>query len=153
MYFLDLINKLSEGKDTHIFVDMDGVIAAYVVNEPYNFDKKRPLFNRINLLEAVSKKNNITMHILSACKLDEQIAQKQEWLNTFAPFFLEENRVIISKEKTPDTKTSILKCNFLKSIEDNYENIILIDDDNGVLKAITKECKKINLIQDSQLDD
>ena len=47
MYFKELIINLLKEKNIDLFVDMDGVIAAYDFGRPHDFDKKRPLITNI----------------------------------------------------------------------------------------------------------
>lgn len=151
MNFLDKIQKLDQNKNYKMFVDMDGVIASYEVGKPGNFDKKRPLKNNINILKEVSKLNNIEMHILSISKKDSQIKEKNDWIDINANFFKYENRHIISKESNEGSSKE-LKYNFLiKYIES--DNVILVDDDNQILKYIYDKTKDIILYQDSELID
>lgn len=86
-------------------------------------------------------------------KKDYKIIEKNEWLDKYAPFFKENNRVIISKENKNSSSIE-LKINFLKNLEhDEFKTIIVIDDDNSILKGIKNEIKEIVLFQDSSLVD
>ena len=67
MYFQEFIKEYSNDQ-VEIYVDMDGVIADYIVGEAYDYDKKRPLYNNLKALEEVSNYPNVTMHILSITK-------------------------------------------------------------------------------------
>ena len=59
MYFLDEIKKYDG--NIKLFVDMDGCIVDYEVNNAKDYDKKRPLFSNIKLLESVSKLDNVEL--------------------------------------------------------------------------------------------
>ena len=96
MYFREFIEQYNN-KRIKLFVDMDGVIADYILGEPSNYDKKRPLFSNIEKLEEVSKMDNIELYILSVTRKTEGIEQKNVWLDRFAPFFKKEHRIIISR--------------------------------------------------------
>ena len=51
MYIKEYISNYNE--KLRIYVDMDGVIADYIVGKPYDFENKRPLFDSINKLKEV----------------------------------------------------------------------------------------------------
>ncbi len=152
MHFYELIKKITEDKKVIIYVDMDGVIASYDFGKPLDFINKRPLTTNIQTLNKISKLNNVELHILSVCRLDNQVREKNDWLNKYAPFFEQDKRTIISKESNPHYSSKELKLNYLKSLEIK-EQIIFIDDDNEVLKTIYDGLKNIILYQDSELID
>ncbi len=149
MNFYEKIKELSNQKSLVIFVDMDGVVACYDVGKPYGYLDKRPLFNNINILKKINELANVELHILSVCKKDSDIVDKNKWLDKYIPFITK--RTIISKENN-NLETRTLKLNYLKSL-DIDKQIILIDDDNVVLKTIKKEMDDIILFQDSELVD
>lgn len=98
MHFYNLIKDLANKKHIMMFVDMDGVLASYDVGKPLDFLNKRPLTENIAKIKKVSELPNVELHILSICRKDFQIEEKNTWLNKYAPFFKKENRTIISKE-------------------------------------------------------
>ena len=102
---------------------MDGVIADYEVGQPFDFINKRPLIERIEKLEIISNMPNVEMHILSLCKKDSEVYEKNAWLDKYAPY--------------------------LKS--DGV--IIMIDDDNDILYTLMHEAKNVVIFQDSVLVD
>lgn len=152
MHFFELIKQISANKGTKIYVDMDGVIASFNIGKPYDFGNKRPIQTNINTLKKISGLENVELHILSICRTDNQIAEKNNWLDKYAPFFDKNNRNILSKETYPNLSSKELKANFLKKLNKDKQ-IILIDDDNGILKYIAKEVESIILFQDSELVD
>lgn len=152
MNFKEIINNLLKEKDIDLFVDMDGVIASYDFGNPYAFDKKRPLTTNIKLLEEISKLEGITMHILSICKKDFQIKEKNDWLDINAPFFDKAKRFILSKETIVDTSSPVMKLNFLREFQTTNQKVLL-DDDNQVLKAVGNNLKDTIVFQDSELVD
>lgn len=152
MHFYNLMKKLSEKEKIKLFVDMDGVIASYNFGYPLDFKNKRPLNTNINTLKKVSKLENVELYILSICRKDYQIQEKNEWLDKYAPYFKKENRNIISKETITNKTSPELKLDFLKKCDKNYK-MVLVDDDNLVLSTISKEIDDIILFQDSELID
>ena len=152
MHFYNLICEISNSRKIDLFVDMDGVIASYDFGKPLDFTSKRPLKTNINTLEKVSMLENVNLYILTICRTNSQISEKEDWLNKNAPFFRKENRCIISKEKYPGISSPNLKLNFLKNHKSDNK-VILVDDDNLVLSTISKDLNDILLLQDSELID
>lgn len=152
MRFYELIQKQTKNKKTRIYVDMDGVIASYDIGKPYDFENKRPLTTNIKTLSKINNLENTELFILSICKKDSQIKEKNNWLDKYAPFFQKDNRIIISKESNPNLSSKELKLNYLKSLKTDNQ-IILIDDDNEIIKTIKDNAKNIILYQDSELTD
>lgn len=152
MHFYELIQKQTKNKKTRIYVDMDGVIASYDIGKPYDFENKRPLTTNIRTLSKINNLENTELFILSICKKDSQIKEKNNWLDKYAPFFQKDNRIIISKESNPNLSSKELKLNYLKSLKTDNQ-IILIDDDNEIIKTIKDNAKNIILYQDSELTD
>ena len=152
MYFYNVIKDLAKKNDIMLYVDMDGVIAAYDVGNPSDFLNKRPLMNNIKQIEDISKIENVEVYILSICRKDFQIDEKNQWLDKYAPFFKKENRNIISKETVSGYTSAEIKTNFLKEVKTNKQ-VILIDDDNMVLKDVRQNVEGIIVFQDSQLVD
>lgn len=152
MHFYNLIKELSYQKEIVLFVDMDGVIASYDVGKPLDFLNKRPLIENINKLRKISELSNVELHILSICKKNFQIDEKNIWLDKYASFFLKENRTIISKEENNTFSSPELKANFLNNFKTDKQ-IILIDDDNSILKQVMNTAKNVIVFQDSELID
>ena len=152
MYIKEYIEKF-EGKKIKLYVDMDGVVADYIVGEAEKFDKKRPLFSSISKLEEISKMENVEMYILSVSRMDEGVEQKQVWLDQYAPFFKKENRVIIPRESNSFKSSSELKSTFVNNIERDGSVIMIIDDDPRVLFAIKDLCEDVVLLKDTVLVD
>lgn len=152
MHFYNLIKDLCKEKETVIFVDMDGVVAAFDFGKPLEFDKKRPLFSNIKKLEEVSKLDNVELKILSACRSDNQIKEKNEWLDRYAPFFTKENRNILSRQSHNNQPSHEMKRDFFENLNDNRQ-IILVDDDILVLRTVHKKFNNIICLQDSELID
>ena len=152
MHIKEVITKILEEKNIDLFVDMDGVIAAYEFGMPLDFDKKRPLLSHINKIKELSKLNGVKLHILSCCKKDYQIDLKNQWLDKYANFFDKENRFILSKETIINLSSGEMKLNFLQNYKTNSQ-IVVIDDDNQVIKTIGKNLSNVIVLQDSELID
>lgn len=152
MHFYNLIKNLSSEKELVIFVDMDGVISSYDVGKPLDFLNKRPLKENINKLEKINELPNVELYILSICRKNFQIEEKNIWLDKYAPFFKRENRIIISKQETDNTSSPEIKANYLKNVKTNKQ-IVFIDDDNAILKNVIKNIDNIIVFQDSELID
>mgnify|MGYP000626898601 FL=1 len=60
--------------------------------------KNEPLKNVIDVLEEISKINNIEMYILSLSKTKKITEKKKIWLKKYVPFIKEENWIILTKE-------------------------------------------------------
>ena len=153
MFFKKTIEELeSKYKKIKLFVDMDGVIADYIVGEARDYDKKRPLLSTIKQLEDISNKDNIELNILSISRMDVGIKQKNEWLDTYAPFFKKENRIIISRESNNMEKSFRLKCNYVKNIKREEDCIIvIIDDDCDIVHKLKDENEDI-ILEDSTVN-
>ena len=152
MHFYNLMKELSANSKIKLFVDMDGVIASYDFGKPLNFKVKRPLNTNIEVLRKVSSLENVELFILSVCRKNYQIDEKNERLDSNAPFFKKENRFILSKEKLPDVSSSNMKLHFLQNYKIK-DKMVLVDDDNKVLSTVANELDNIILFQDSELID
>ena len=152
MYLKEYLKQYKKEK-IKLFVDMDGVIADYEFDNAKDYDKKRPLYDSIKKLEEVSKMKNIEMFILSATRKNEGIAQKHWWLDTYAPFFKKDNRIILSREANNMTESAVLKAEYLKNYKRDGSLLILIDDDPKNLKEIKKNCDDVILLKDTVLVD
>ncbi len=150
MYFINLINEKYKNEKLDIYVDMDGVIAEYEIGK-FDFLNRRPLINNINIFKKLSANKNITLNILSICREDFQIDEKNIWLDKNAPFF--KHRNVISKESHPGKSSKELKYEFLKNIPQKDNKIIFIDDDNDIIKYVHNNLDNIIVFQDSSLID
>ena len=96
MYLKEFLEQFGD-KKIKIFVDMDGVIADYIFGSAKDYDQKRPLYDNIDKLEIISHMPNVELYIFSATRYSSGFEQKHRWLDTYAPFFKRENRIIISR--------------------------------------------------------
>ena len=152
MYLKEYLEQFGERK-IKIFVDMDGVVADYIFGSARDYDKKRPLYDNIDKLEVISQMPNVELFIFSATRYSSGIAQKHWWLDTYAPFFKRENRIIISREENDMRDSSILKALFLANYERDDSILILIDDDPKNLKDVRSLNEDVILLKDTVLVD
>lgn len=152
MHIKEVITNILKKDKIDLFVDMDGVIAAYEFGMPLDFDKKRPLLSNINKIKELSKLEGLTIHILSCCKKDYQVELKNQWLDKYAPFIDKDRRFILSKETITDLSSANMKLNFLQKYKTNSK-IVVIDDDNQVIKTLGNNLQNIIVLQDSELID
>ena len=153
MFYLREYLEQFGNKKIKLFVDMDGVIADYIFESAKDYDKKRPLYDNIDKLEIVSKMPNVELFIFSATRYTEGFEQKHWWLDTYAPFFKKENRIIISREENNMKDSSLLKAEYLANYKRDDSILIVIDDDPKNLKDIRKLNEDIILLKDTVLVD
>ena len=153
MHFYNVIKELSEKKDIVLFIDMDGVIAAYNIgNNPFDFLNKRPLKQNIENIKEVTSIENVEIHILSVCRENSQIEDKNVWLDKNAPFFEKDKRIIISRESKDWRTAKEIKTEFLTNYQTDKQ-IVVVDDDNDILRYLYDNYKHIIVLQDSELVD
>ncbi len=152
MYLKDYLENFKD-KKIKLFVDMDGVIADFVVGDAGHYDIKRPLFDSIKKLEEISKMPNVELFIFSATRMNSGINEKNYWLDKYAPFFKRENRIILSREANSFIESSKLKEDYLKKYEKDDSIIILIDDDPKNLFAVKNTSPDVILLKDTALVD
>lgn len=152
MYIKDYLEQFKD-KRIKLFVDMDGVIADYIFGGAKDYDKKRPLYDSIRKMETISKMPNVEVYIFSATRYNEGFEQKNWWLDTYAPFFRKENRIILSREAHGMTSSSTLKANYLKNYKRDDSVLIVIDDDPKNLKEIQDLNNDVILLKDTVLID
>ena len=152
MYLKNYLKQF-KNKKIKLYVDMDGVIADYIFESACDYDKKRPLFESIKKLEEISKMKNVELYILSSTRKNEGYSQKNYWLDLYAPFFKNENRVILSREENDFIESSELKSNYLSQLKRDDSIIIVIDDDPKNLKKIKKNNSDVILLKDTVLVD
>ena len=148
---MNFMNEINKYKDTNIklFVDMDGCIVDYEVNNAKDYDKKRPLFNNIKQLEEISKQDNIEIFILSITRYNPGFEEKHQWLDEYVPFIDKDHRIIISREANNMTKSPVLKSKYMKQFKDSKDTIILIDDDPRILEAVADMVPNVILYKDT----
>ena len=152
MFLKEYLKQFNDQKII-IYVDMDGVIADYIVGSAQDYDKKRPLYDSISKLETISEMPNVELYILSATRYSEGIKQKNWWLDKFAPFFKPENRIILSREANNMRESSVLKAEYLTNIHRDGSVLILIDDDPKILREVKEKNSDFVLLKDTVLVD
>ena len=152
MNFMNEINKYKD-KNIKLYVDMDGCIVDYEVNNAKDYDKKRPLFNNIKQLEQVSKLDNVEIFILSITRYNPGFEEKHRWLDEYVPFIDKDHRIIISREANNMTKSPVLKSKYMKQFKDSKDTIILIDDDPRILEAVADMVPNVILYKDTVFID
>ncbi len=95
MHFYQLIKELTKNTPTIIFIDMDGVIVSYDFGKPLNFENIRPLLTNIKTINKLCELKNIELKILSICRTDNQINEKNNWLDKYAPFIEKDKRITL----------------------------------------------------------
>ncbi len=86
------------------------MIASYDFGKPFNFKNKKPLTVNIKILGQLCNLKNIELH-----RFNNEVNEKNEWLNKYPPFFEKDDRTIISKESYPNYSSKEL--NYLKSLK------------------------------------
>lgn len=147
------VNEIKEickkNKKVDMYIDMDGTIAEYHLYNPEEISRKmeeeylknEPLKNVIDVLEEISKINNIEMYILSLSKTKKITEKKKIWLKKYVPFIKEENWIILTKEigKYSNENRNEIKGKNIELRQKDYDKSIMLDDEQVVLR----EAKKI----------
>lgn len=147
------VNEIKEickkNKKVDMYIDMDGTIAEYHLYNPEEISRKmeeeylknEPLKNVIDVLEEISKINNIEMHILSLSKTKKITEKKKIWLKKYVPFIKEENWIILTKEigEYSNENRNEIKGKNIELRQKDYDKSIMLDDEQVVLR----EAKKI----------
>ena len=151
------VNEIKEickkNKKVDMYIDMDGTIAEYHLYNPEEISRKmeeeylknEPLKNVIDVLEEISKINNIEMYILSLSKTKKITEKKKIWLKKYVPFIKEENWIILTKEigeysnENRNENRNEIKGKNIELRQKDYDKSIMLDDEQVVLR----EAKKI----------
>lgn len=147
------VNEIKEickkNKKVDMYIDMDGTIAEYHLYNPEEISRKmeeeylknEPLKNVIDVLEEISKINNIEMYILSLSKTKKITEKKKIWLKKYVPFIKEENWIILTKEigEYSNENRNEIKEKNIELRQKDYDKSIMLDDEQVVLR----EAKKI----------
>lgn len=148
-------NKIKEICKKHekvaLFVDMDGTIVEYNVY-PYGFitNETEKLFLNANPLDVVidnlkriNKIKNLDIYILSLSRSNIIVEEKKQWLKKFATFIKEENYIILNKESGDynSENREFIKAIKMKEKLNEYDFVMLLDDEHKILKRTQKELK------------
>ena len=147
------VNEIKEickkNKKVDMYIDMDGTIAEYHLYNREEISRKmeeeylknEPLKNVIDVLEEISKINNIEMYILSLSKTKKITEKKKIWLKKYVPFIKEENWIILTKEigEYSNENRNEIKGKNIELRQKDYDKSIMLDDEQVVLR----EAKKI----------
>ena len=147
------VNEIKEickkNKKVDMYIDMDGTIAEYHLYNPEEISRKmeeeylknEPLKNVIDVLEEISKINNIEMYTLSLSKTKKITEKKKIWLKKYVPFIKEENWIILTKEigEYSNENRNEIKGKNIELRQKDYDKSIMLDDEQVVLR----EAKKI----------
>ena len=152
MKFYDTINKYRK-EDITLFVDMDGVLAEYDIG---NFDYRsiRPLKSNIKRVKELQDLG-VEVKVLTVCKTDSIIEEKKDWFRKYMDFFPLSHVVFLSKEdgKNKGISSKELKSIYLTENVDYNKTVVVIDDDNEIVKYLVKNNKEIIVFQSSSWID
>lgn len=146
------VNEIKEicrkNKKVAMYIDMDGTIAEYHLYNPEEISRKmeeeylknEPLKNVIDVLEEISKINNIEMYILSLSKTKKITEKKKIWLKKYVPFIKEENWIILTKEigEYSNENRNEIKGKSIEMRQKNCDISIMLDDEQTVLRVAKK---------------
>ena len=134
-----------------LFIDMDGTIAEYKVYEDNYittetkgvFLKAAPLNSIIEKFRTLSEIENLDLYILSLSRSKIIIEEKKKWLKKYAPFIKDENYIILCREKGEynSENKEVVKSEKMKEKLNNYDFVILVDDEHKILRRAKKELK------------
>lgn len=116
----------------------------FVTNETKEvFLNANPLEVVIDNLEKVSKIENLDIYILSLSRSNIIEEEKKQWLKKYAAFIKEENYIILNKENgdyNPENR-EFIKCTKMKEKLNEYDYVMLLDDEHKILKRTQKELR------------
>lgn len=150
MNFYKKIEKIcSEHKKVALFVDMDGTIVEYkiypdgfITYETKDlFKNAEPIKIMIDKLKEINKIDNIDIYILTLSKSNIIKKEKEEWLQRYVPFIDKENYIIIVRENGEynSDNRKYIKAKKMKEKLNDYDYLILLDDEHKILKETQKE--------------
>ena len=95
-------------------------------------------------LEKINEIDNLDVYILSLARSFIIVEEKKQWLKKYAPFIREENYILLNKENGDYNAEN---REFIKSIKmmeklNEYDYVILLDDDHKILKRTLNEVGK-----------
>lgn len=150
MKFYNTIKEIcNQHKKVAFFVDMDGTIVeynvypdGYITNQSKGlFLNQSPLDVVIENLKRVSTIENLEIYILSLSKSNIIIEEKKQWLKKYVPFIKESNYIILCRENGDynSENREYIKSEKMKEKLDKYDYVILLDDEQKILRRTQKE--------------
>ena len=145
--FVEKIKKIcEENKKVAMFIDMDGTINEYEVYSESNvakqmednYSKVEPVMPIIEVLKEINNIKNLDLYILSLSKTNKISDEKDIWLNKYIDFVPKENRIVLTKENGgySSENRDIIKALKMQEKLDEYDRVILLDDDHKILKKV-----------------
>lgn len=143
--FIEKIKDICEkNKNVAMFIDMDGTINEYVVYSDTtvskqmedNYSNVNPVQPVIDVLKEISKISNIDLYILSLSRTKKISEEKDTWLEKYVSFIPKTNWIVLTKENGDYNKENRDIVKPLKMMEklNEYEHVVLLDDDHKILK-------------------
>lgn len=134
-------DKICTAHKKRLFVDMDGVLAKWIENEPFEavcepgyFLNLPPNICVVDAVKALCEsvdRRGTEVYILSAV-LDNGHAEREKrmWLDTYCPFIPEKHRLFVSCDERKSTAVgSVSKSDFL--LDDYTKNLREWKDEGG----------------------
>ena len=148
--FLDRIKDIcNRNEKVAMFIDMDGTILEYrifrgesqVIQAHEQLMSEKPIVPIINVLKEINKIENIDLYILSLGKTTKIIEEKKNWLKKYMDFIEEKNWILIDREKGEynSENRNFKKSEKMKEKLEEYDFVILLDDDHKILKQTNKD--------------
>lgn len=147
--FIEKIKEIANrNKKVALFVDMDGTIAVYnvypedkvmeIMGDEYS--SLEPIDYVLNILKEINQIDNVDIYILSLSKSAKITEEKKLWIKKYVNFIDEKNCILIRKELGEYDKENrdFIKAQKMKEKLNEYNHLILIDDDHKVLKETQK---------------
>lgn len=148
MKFKDFLIK-NKNRIMDIYFDMDGVFAEYDIGN-FDYSTIRPINTVITLMKNLMN-DGYNIKVLSICKNNKIIDEKYVWIEKYASFLDKENLIFLSKEDNPGYESNELKSNYLKENTNKDAFNILIDDDIGIIKKVTKDNENVKVFHVSSI--
>ena len=134
MNFCEKIENICKRyKKVALFVDTNDTKELFLNAEPVNII--------IDNLKAVNNIENLDIYILSLSKSKIINEEKKVWLKKYVPFIEEKNYIILVKENGDynQENRTIVKAQKMKNKLDEYDYVMLLDDEHKILRETQKE--------------
>lgn len=152
MDFYERIKKIcGEHNKVALFVDMDGTLVEYnvfpdgaVTTESRGlFVDNKPLNFIIDKIKRINELKNIDIYILTYSRSNIIREEKKIWLKKYMPFIKESNYIILVKENGDynSENRNYVKGNKMLEKANEYDYLILLDDDHNILRSTKKALK------------